>query len=176
MWAAWALALLRVWLGILFTAHGMQKGFGLFGGEGFDRWTATVGRQGIGPARFYATLGVVVEFGGGLCLIAGIATPIAAGALATVMVAAILMIHGRNGFWNTRRGFEFPLSLLVALVVIGIGGPGALAVDQLLLANYNLLVPVAFAVVLLTGLLFMLMGRAHVFRRKSDSSGIDGRD
>jgi hypothetical protein len=48
------------------------------------------------------------------------------------MVMAIAKVHWRNGFWNTKKGIEFPLQLLAAAVALGLSGAGAYSLDTLL--------------------------------------------
>src|SRR5207248_5041494 len=47
------------------------------------------------------------------------------------MFMAIFKSHWKNGFWNSKRGLEFPLSLLAGGVTIGLTGPGSYSLDAL---------------------------------------------
>jgi putative oxidoreductase len=156
VWAAAALCGLRAWLGILFLAHGGQK-LGLGGGHGAAEWRTTVARFGFRPARLFAALSAAGELAGGACLVLGLGTPLVAAWLAVTMAVAVIGVHLRRGFWNQAQGYEYPLSLLIALLAVGVGGPGALSVDGLLW-GYGSPARAVFAVVLGLGLIVGLGG------------------
>jgi putative oxidoreductase len=129
-------AVLRLATGAVFVAHGAQKLFGVWGGGGLSGTAAFFGQLGLTPAYPLAILVGLVEFVGGLMLIAGALTLFAALALALNMVVAIWKVHLVNGFflnWNMvagqGHGFEFNLTLIGALVSLMLTGPGALSVD-----------------------------------------------
>ena len=119
------LAILRIVLGVVFVAHGAPKLFG--GAAGFAE-----GLAGLGfPAPMvFAWIGTVLEFGGGLALIAGLfVTPIAL-LLATEMFLGIVLVHAANGFYVIgpgQGGIEFNLLLIAALLTLVFAGPGAAA-------------------------------------------------
>jgi putative oxidoreductase len=119
-----ALLVGRVVVGIIFAAHGSQKLFGAFGGPGL-----AVVVQGMGPIGYLVTIG---EFFGGLGLIVGFLSRFSAAALIVIMIGAIVMVHGRNGFFLEHKGFEYNLALIGLLATILIAGPGRFAVGRLL--------------------------------------------
>jgi putative oxidoreductase len=119
--------LLRLIVGGLFVGHGTQKLFGWFGGPGLDATAQGFDKMGMRPGRHHATAAGATETGGGALLIAGLATPLAASALISVMLTAIHRVHFKNGFWNTNRGYEFNLVLIGALLELAEEGPGSLA-------------------------------------------------
>jgi len=132
-----ATAVLRLVLGVIFFAHGAQKLLGWFGGYGF---TGTMGFfTGLLhiPAVF-AFLAIVAEFFGGLGLILGFLTRVAAFGILSNMVVAIAMVHGPFGFfmnWTGAQkgeGYEYHLLVLAATVLLIIRGAGAASVDRLL--------------------------------------------
>ncbi len=79
-------------------------------------------------ARLWAWISALVETFGGLALVLGLVTPLAAGLLVANLMMAIITVHRRNGFWSANRGFEFPLTLIGGLLAIGLAGPGDYAV------------------------------------------------
>jgi len=129
-------AVLRLAIGAVFVAHGAQKLFGVWGGGGLSGTAAFFGQLGLTPAYPLAILVGLVEFAGGLMLIAGALTLFVALALALDMVVALWKVHLANGFflnWNMvagqGHGYEFNLALIGALVSLMLTGPGALSVD-----------------------------------------------
>src|SRR5437016_11788492 len=100
-----ATATLRFALGVILFAHGAQKMLGWFGGYGF---TGTMGFfTGVMhiPAVF-AFLAIAAEFFGGLGLIFGFFTRLAAFGVLCNMIVAIAMVHGRFGFWMNWTGAQ----------------------------------------------------------------------
>ncbi len=126
------LLVIRVVLGAIFVAHGAQKLFGWFGGGGLKGTTAWIGNMGIRPAWLWGTISALNEFGGGLLLIAGLANPLGPLAIIAQMLVATLLVHWRNGFWNSKGGIEFPLINLAGALLIGLSGSGAYSLDAIL--------------------------------------------
>jgi putative oxidoreductase len=121
---AWGILPLRLVVGLVFIVHGGQKlfGFGLAGTAGF------LASLGIPLPMVAATVVIAVELLGGLALLAGAATRIAALALAGDMLVAILTVHARQGFF-VPHGVEFVLTLLGACLTLAALGAGAFSVD-----------------------------------------------
>jgi putative oxidoreductase len=138
------LLLLRVVCGLTLAAHGSQKLFGWFGGSGFAKQREGMAKQGYKPALLWAFFVVLGEVGGGLSLAFGLLTPLGAAGIVGSMVMAIFKVHWKNGFWNGKRGIEFPLSLLTIATAIGIMGPGDYSLDALL--NIALPSPLLFGI------------------------------
>lgn len=130
-----ATAILRIVLGTVFFAHGAQKLFGWFGGYGFAESMASfTGALGLPPLLAY--LAMVAEFFGGLGLIFGLLTRVAALAIAVDMVVAIVMVHRHFGFfmnWSGEQrveGFEYHLLVLAMAVFLMIRGAGTASIDR----------------------------------------------
>jgi len=130
-----AAAILRLVLGVVFFAHGAQKMLGWFGGYGFSGTMGYfTGTMHI-PAPL-AFLAISAEFFGGLGLILGFLTRIAAFGIAMNMVVAIAMVHSSFGFfmnWTGAQkgeGFEFHLVILAITAFLMIRGAGAFSVDR----------------------------------------------
>ena len=120
-----SLLLLRVIVGVIFAAHGAQKLLGVWGGADL---AATVEKMGGGPLPYLVTIG---EFFGGLGLIVGFLTRFSAASLIVIMIGAIGMVHGKNGFFQQAGGFEYNLALIGLLLPIFICGPGKLSIGRL---------------------------------------------
>lgn len=116
---------LRLVLGLTLAAHGAQKLFGWFGGQGIKGTGATYERMGLRPGRFNAWLAGVTESFGGLLIALGLLTPLGAPALIGVMTVAVSTVTLRNGFFITKNGFEYNLVLAAAAFALaGIGAVG----------------------------------------------------
>ena len=125
------LLILRVVLGLTIAAHGAQKLFGWFGGPGVAKLAQGFAMQGLRPSLLWVGLVILGEFGGGVSIALGFLTPLGAAGVAGAMVMAIFKSHWKNGFWNSKRGLEFPLALLAMGIAIGVMGPGRYSLDAL---------------------------------------------
>ena len=130
-----ATAVLRLALGAVFFAHGAQKMLGWFGGTGFSgTMGAFTGYMHI-PAPL-AFLAIAAEFFGGLGLIFGFLTRLAAFGIAVNMAVAIAMVHSTFGFFmnwtGTQKGegFEFHLLVLAMATFLMLRGAGAFSLDR----------------------------------------------
>lgn len=94
----WVLTIVRVVLGVVLFAHGAQKLLGWFGGSGLSATLSTFRDQLRIPAPL-AFLAIAAEFFGGLGLIFGLLTRIAALGIAITMAVAMVMVHLRYGFF-----------------------------------------------------------------------------
>ena len=132
-----ATSILRLVLGVIFFAHGAQKLLGWFGGYGFTgTMSFFTGIMHI-PALF-AFLAIAAEFFGGLGLIFGFLTRIAAFGIFSNMVVAVAMVHRHFGFfvnWTGAQkgeGYEYHLLVLAITTFLMIRGAGAASVDRML--------------------------------------------
>jgi putative oxidoreductase len=132
-----ATAILRLVLGVVIFAHGAQKMLGWFGGFGFSGTMGFFTNTMHIPALF-AFLAIAAEFFGGLGLIVGFLTRIAAFGVAMNMVVAIATVHSAFGFfmnWNGTQkgeGFEYHLLVLAMTAFLMIRGAGAFSIDHLI--------------------------------------------
>lgn len=129
--ATFAPLLLRVPVGIIFTAHGAQKLFGWFGGYGLEGTGQFMASMGLNPGVLMAALAGSAEFFGGLALILGLLTRPAAAVLAFTMLVALLSVHLHNGLFMANNGYEFALALLAASISLVVSGGGRLSVDRI---------------------------------------------
>jgi putative oxidoreductase len=77
-------------------------------------------------------LAVTGEFVGGLGLLAGLLTRVAALGPVCTMVVAILTVHLGHGLFAKNGGYEYPLTLLLVSAFFAFNGAGPISMDALL--------------------------------------------
>jgi len=131
------LTVLRLIAGIVFFAHGAQKMLGWFGGYGFHGTMGFFTQEMHLPAVL-AFLAICAEFFGGLGLIVGFLTRIAAFGVLSNMVVAVLLIHHKFGLFmnwggdQKGEGFEYHLLAIAVMLAVIIRGAGAYSVDYMI--------------------------------------------
>jgi putative oxidoreductase len=118
------LLVLRLALGAVMIAHGYQKIFG-----GMPQFMQMLQHMGIPAWMGYLT--VAAEFGGGILLVAGFLTRLAALAIFIDMVVAISKVHLHNGLFSKNGGFEFPMVCGAIAFSLIWSGAGPIAMDWL---------------------------------------------
>jgi putative oxidoreductase len=125
----------RLVLGLVMLPHGAQKLLGWFGGYGFEGTMGFLTGQ-AGLPWIVAFLVIVIEFFGGLALILGAASRLAALGVIAVMTGAIVTTHASNGFfmnWSGQQGgegFEYHLLAIALSLVVLVAGSGKASVDR----------------------------------------------
>lgn len=114
--------LIRIGLAAVFIVHGFDKLMDVQGTAGF------FGKVGIPLASVSAWIVTIFEFVGGLLLLIGWRTNIAASAIALVMVGAMIFVKFSKGFVG---GWEFDLVLFLMAISLLFSGPGSPSVDAL---------------------------------------------
>ena len=120
---------LRLVVGLTFAAHGAQKLFGWFGGGGPAGTAGFFGSLGYRWPSALAIAAGLAELGGGLLFAAGLLTPLAALALAIVMLNAITTVVWPKGWLG---GYEFEATLLAVAIAVVATGPGEVSLDHAL--------------------------------------------
>ncbi len=124
-----ALLALRVMVGGVFLAHGINHVFG--GGKiaGTGRWFESLGMK---PGRLHAWTASLTEIGAGALLVLGLLTSVAAAGVIGVMLVALITNHWKNGFFIFRpgEGYEYVLTLTVVGFVLAMLGPGDWSLDH----------------------------------------------
>jgi putative oxidoreductase len=129
------LTVVRLVLGVTFFMHGAQKMLGWFGGYGFHA-TMGVFTQHVGIPAPLALLAICAEFFGGLGLLVGLLSRVAALGIMVNMLVAIATVHHVNGFfmnWTGQQkgeGFEYHLLAIALAIVVVIKGSGAVSIDR----------------------------------------------
>ena len=132
--------ILRITLGIVMLAHGVQKAFGWFGGYG---WDGTMGyfTGTVGLPAFLGAFIILIETLAAFLLIIGFAGRINALLVGAVILGAFFIDHLPNGFYmnwfgnQKGEGFEFDLLFLAISSFVAINGSGALSTDRWIMSG-----------------------------------------
>jgi putative oxidoreductase len=117
------LLILRLVVGLVFVTHGADKLFV----RGLPNVVGFLEEVGITPPELWAIVLTVSELAGGIGLMLGLLTRIAAFLTTATMVVAIGTVLWAKGFFLP--GYEFALTLLGASIALALTGPGDYAVD-----------------------------------------------
>jgi putative oxidoreductase len=124
------LFIIHVTVGVLLAGHGAQKLFGWFGGHGPEGTGGFMESLGMRPGRPMALAAGASEFGGGILLALGLATPLAAAVIGSTMLVAALTAHAGKGPWATNGGWELPLTYATVAIGLAFNGAGQWSLDQ----------------------------------------------
>jgi putative oxidoreductase len=124
----------RATVGATLIAHGLQKTFGWWGGQGLDSFKNTLSDMGYQHADVLTYVAAGTEIVAGVLLVLGLFSPLAAAAalayLVNELVAHVAAQHhaGYIGFFLP-TGDEYLILLTVALVAGILVGPGRYGFD-----------------------------------------------
>ncbi len=114
-----ALLLLRLVVGVIMVVHGWGK---LHNIENFAGFLTSIGFTTPSPI-FHVYMAIACELLGGLGVLVGLLTRLAALGIVNAMAVAVFVVHWKNGLLADNNGFEYPLTLLAAgLLLICFGG------------------------------------------------------
>jgi len=121
-----ASTIMRVVLGIIFLAHGIDKlQMGLSNVDGYF--------SSVGVPGFLAYVAVALELVGGVLLIVGLFTRYVSALFAIMLIAAIFMMKLSAGLLGSdgAPGYELDLSLIVIAIYLVLGEGSSLSLDRL---------------------------------------------
>lgn len=126
---SWAGPILRIGLGVVIFAHGVQKLLGWYGGNGFE---ATMGffAKKMGLPWLVAFLVIIGESLGSLELIVGLLTRFIATSFIVIMLGAIATVHWPHRFFvnwfgqQQGEGFEYHLLVIAMSAALALIGGG----------------------------------------------------
>jgi len=123
------LLVLRIVVGGTFAAHGLQHLFGWWGGPGVTRFAKTLTDLGYQHGMAFAYVTGWTEVVGGLFLVLGLLTPLAAAGVLGVIVNAIIAAKGPHGLFGA-NGFEYELTLAAGAFALLFTGCGRVGLDN----------------------------------------------
>ena len=125
------LLLLRLAVGLTIAAHGAQKLFGWWDGGGLDATADGFEALGYPASSTMALIAASSEFFGGLGLVLGLLTPLAAAAVVGTMFNAVA-VHWESGFFSSNGGYEYPMLIGLGAASLALTGSGRYAADAFL--------------------------------------------
>jgi putative oxidoreductase len=118
-----ALLVLRLALGAVMIGHGYSKVFG-----GMSHHVQMV--HNLGMPGWLAYFSATAEFLGGIAVVVGLLTRLAALGILINMAVAIGKVHWKNGFMGN-GGYQFPLALAAIAFALIFFGAGPIALDAI---------------------------------------------
>ncbi len=111
---------IRASIGAIFIVHSLKK---------FDpSWQEWLISIGIPPEMQIPI--ALAELIGGICLVVGALTRVAASIMAVIVLGAIFHIRWENGFFVSQGGWEWDLVMLAAVLSIIAAGPGRISISH----------------------------------------------
>ena len=128
------LLVLRVGLGVVLGAHGLQKLFGWWGGQGVAGFKNSLSDVGYQHADILAYVSAGGEVVAAVLLVLGLFTPVAAaGALAFLINGLLATVsvrpHSHSFSFFLPQGHEYQITLIVLAVAVILSGPGRYGLD-----------------------------------------------
>ncbi|MEU4741846.1 DoxX family protein [Actinosynnema sp. NPDC023658] len=119
-----AIAVFRIVVGLFFVCHGAQKLFGVLGAKG----TVSITDWPSGPAG-------LIEFVGGVLIVIGLGTRIAALISSGAMAYAYFTVHQPAGLLPIQNKGELAAVYAWVFLLLAFIGPGAWALDNVIAAR-----------------------------------------
>lgn len=130
--SSWATIPIRLALAAVFFAHGAGKVFGSFGGPGLNSFvnSGPAPFNFMRPAWLWWGAAAIAELLGSLLVFLGLLTRVGAFLIACTMLTAVIAVHWPNGFFASKNGYEYPLTLLAMSLTLLISGGGMASIDR----------------------------------------------
>ena len=130
-----ALAAARVALAWIFIYYGAKKLFGAFNGAGIHGTALYFSNVAhLHPGGFFAVIGGLIEFGGGIAMALGFCARLAGLGLFGDMVMAMITVTWSTGIASVSSppGYQVNLALAVLALIIVLLGAGRFSMDALI--------------------------------------------
>ena len=128
----WGILVLRLGVGIMFVAHGLQMAFGLFKGPGVSGFAKMLTGLGFAPAVFWSYVASYTVLIAGFFLILGIQVRGAAALLLIFILTAAVKVHLSKGFFLANGGFEYNFVIACACLALILLGSGKFDIFRLM--------------------------------------------
>ena len=124
-----ALFIARVWMGGMIFAHGYRHLKAIQSGPGMANWFESLGLRN-GPLQAMNVTYTELIFG--VTLVLGFLTPLSYGAVASIVLVALVTNHWKNGFFinSPGEGWEYVGTIGVLAIALGGIGPGEWSLDD----------------------------------------------
>ncbi len=125
--ASIAMLAFRIVVGTAFVFHGLPKIMTPF------TWMTDM--MGMDIPNVMQAIAALAEFGGGVALLLGFLTPLAAFGILVTMVGALFMVHFPQGHLfisMAQPSFELPLLYAISAFLIMMTGPGCFSIDAMM--------------------------------------------
>lgn len=125
-----ALLVLRLGVGVMFFAHGLQVAFGKFQGPGVANFAKMLEGLGFWFPLFWAYVCACTMLVGGALVVAGLFSRLASAALFVFIAVAAWKVHLSHGFFLQQGGFEYNFLIACACLALVIAGPGGISISR----------------------------------------------
>lgn len=119
----------RLALGPMLLAHGVNKVWGGGGLAGTAGWFESLGLR---PGWLHARLAAVTEIVAGVLVTVGLLTGLASAAFVGLMTVAALTDHRGKGYYVFKGGWEYVVLVAMVAVALAAIGPGGWSLDAAL--------------------------------------------
>lgn len=127
-------ALLRAGVAVVLLLHSLQRfGIGPYEPMPLSGFAGFLGSLGVPAPGVTAWIVTLVELVGGLLLLVGLFTRVAAALVAVVMLTALLLVHLPQGFAEGGTAIERTLLMTLAALALAVRGAGRFSVEQAVL-------------------------------------------
>lgn len=125
-----AVLVLRLGVGVMFMAHGLQMALGKFGGPGVEGFSKMLAGLGFSNALLWSYVAGYTVLIGGLFLILGIFVRLSSVALLIFIAVAALKVHWAKGFFLMNGGYEYNFIIACVCIALLIAGGGKFSLTQ----------------------------------------------
>jgi putative oxidoreductase len=122
-----ALLVVRVTLGLMLMAHGVNKIVASGGISGTARWFEALGLR---PGILHAWVAAATEIGAGALMALGLLFPASCAAFIGLMSVATMTDHRGKGFFVFKGGWEYTVVVAAIAFAVAIAGPGRWSLDR----------------------------------------------